>query len=819
MAATEPAAFGALLKHYRLAVSLTQEELAEAAGISTRAISNLERGVNPTARKDTVALLADALHLSGRERTAFARAARGQVRPAGSMSARHNLPAPSTPLIGREREARALDALLRRPDVRLLTLTGPGGIGKTRLALHVAAGLMDDVADGVWFVDLAATSDPALVISTVARVLDVTEVGGQPLIATLHAALRQQRLLLLLDNFEQVIGAAPAVAALLAGCPLLKALVTSREVLRLSGEQQFPVSPLALPDPDDRPDLATLAQYEAVRLFRDRAAAVKPDFALADDNASAVAAICVRLDGLPLAIELAAARVKLLPPDALLHRLGRRLPLLTGGARDLPARQQTLRATIDWSYRLLTADEQALFRRLAVFVGGCTVAAAEALSGALDGGDVFTTLAALVDKSLVRQAIGREGEPRFRMLETIREYGLERLAAAGETAVVEKQHSAFYLRWVEEAEPQLRGPEQGIWLDRLAEEHDNIRSALRRALEWGEAERALRLAAAMWRFWSARGHLSEGRRWLDEALGASLDVPPRVRAAGLNAAGSLARDQGDLAEAAACHDASLQLWREVGDSLGMARSLNNLGVVASEQGDCARAIALYEESLSLFRQLGNTWNVANTLHNIGLALCDAGRLPEALERLTEVMPLWQAAGDPEGLARSLSVIGTVAFFQGDYPRAVTLQEESLALRREIGYQRMITVSLSLLADALLCQGETSRAAACLDEAIRLHAQIASTADLPECLDACGALAGMQGDAARAARVLGAADGLRERLGRAIPPSGVAYHARIVAAVRAQLDATRFTAAWEAGRHMPLEEAMAEALTERPVRAE
>jgi predicted ATPase len=466
--------------------------------------------------------------------------------PLNTLDARRtNLPAQPTPLIGREREVADVTALLRRGDVRLVTLTGPGGTGKTRLGFQIAAELLDDFAEGTYFVDLAPISDPDLVASVIAQTLGARETGGRPLVELLNTYLREKHLLLLLDNFEQVLSAAPLVAGLLAAAPRLKVLVTSREVLHLRSEKEFPVPPLELPDPQHPKEIETLSQYAAVQLFIARALDVKPDFAVTNQNAPALAEVCARLDGLPLALELAAARIKLFSPEALLARLNSRLAVLTGGPRDLPERQQTLRNTIEWSYNLLDAGEQTLFRRLSIFVGGCTGDAVEAVCNP-DGDlplEVIDRLAALLDKSLLKQLEGSDGAPRFMMLETIREYALERLAASGETEVLRRRHAECFLALAETAEPQFHGSDQRLWLDRIEIEHDNLRAALAWSLEGQRATPqspddqlrsalGLRLAAALWQFWDRRGYAPEGRRWLERTLAADRGTatPGRLKA-------------------------------------------------------------------------------------------------------------------------------------------------------------------------------------------------------------------------------------------------------------------------------------------------
>src|SRR5215204_5645368 len=459
-------------------------------------------------------------------------------------SSPNNLPLQHTPLIGREREVEEVCARLRSPGVRILTLTGPGGAGKTRVGLQAAAELLMEFEDGIFFVALAAIADPALVASTIARTLGLTESSTQPPEQLLKGYLHDRQTLLVLDNFEQVLESAPLLDELLSAAPNLKILATSRTPLRLYGEHEFPVPPLSLPDPGSLPPVEHLTRYGAVRLFVERARAVKPDFSLTEENAPAVVEICARLDGLPLAIELAAARTKLLPPRAMLDRLGDRLKLLTGGARNLPQRQRTLRSAIEWSYELLDAGEMTLFSRLAVFSGGCTLEAMEAICDAESElpMDILEGTSSLMDKSLLRQEEGAEGEPRFVMLETIHEYGRERLNKSGEAEEIRRLHAEYFLALAELGESKLRGPEEAKWLECLEIEHDNMRDALSRALDAEEAELALRLAGALWRFWWMRGYYDEGRRWLEAAL-AKDGRASAARAKALEAVGWLADDQ------------------------------------------------------------------------------------------------------------------------------------------------------------------------------------------------------------------------------------------------------------------------------------
>jgi predicted ATPase/transcriptional regulator with XRE-family HTH domain len=534
------ASFGYWVRRQRKALDLTQAELARRVGCAEGTIRMIEADARRPSRQ-IAARLADHLAITPPDRATFIRAARAELSadrlapPVTFNRRRTNLLAQPTPLIGRASEVAKVCSMLRTPDVRLVTLSGPGGVGKTRLALQAVLELLDDFADGISVVNLAPITDADLVVSVIAQTLELREAAGRPLLNQLQDYLHDKHMLLLLDNFEQVIIAAAAVADLLATCSHLTILVTSREILHLRGEKELPVPPLALPELKRLPPLAALAQYAAVELFIARARDVQHDFALTDESAPAVAEICYRLDGLPLAIELAAARIKLLAPQALLGQLGGPFKLLTGGARDLPSRQQTLRRTIDWSYNLLDVGEQMLFRRLGVFVGGCSLEAVAAVSSASQGipGDIWTDtldgLTALVDKSLLRQEAGTDGAPRFMMLETIREYALERLVASGEEAALRQQHALYYLTLAERAEPLLHGAEQLAWLNRLEADYDNLRAVL----AWSQvavdgAAVGLRIVAALWPFWQFGGYLSEGREQVTRMLAHPEAAAPTV---------------------------------------------------------------------------------------------------------------------------------------------------------------------------------------------------------------------------------------------------------------------------------------------------
>jgi predicted ATPase/class 3 adenylate cyclase len=728
--------------------------------------------------------------------------------PATLASAPNNLPAQPTPLVGREREAAEVRALLERPDVRLVTLTGPGGVGKTRLALQAAADLLDRFPDGAWFVDLAAVREPGLVPAAVAGVLGVREEARRSLTDALVAFLRERRLLLLLDNFEQVVEAAPFVAGLLAAAPELRVLATSRARLALRGEHEYPVPPLAVPDPRGPLPLPILTQYEAVRLFVERAVAARADFAITNATAPAVAELCHRLDGLPLAIELAASRVKLLPPDALLARLGQRLDVLASGARDLPARQRTLRAAIAWSHDLLAAEERTLYRRLAVFAGGCTLDAAGTVADPAGELDVFGGLAALVEHSLMRQT-EEVGEPRFAMLESIRAFALEQLAVSGEGERIRRAHAAHVLALAEAADAGQRGPEAIAWLRRLDAEQANLAAALESSLADGEVATALRLASALWRFWEVRGRFAEGRTWLERSLAAGAGSSPELEARARRGAGALARDQGDFAAATSHGEESLRLFRGLGEEPGIASMLVNLGNIARDQGDIAGAAERYAAGLERFRALGDDLHTALALNNLGMALAGLGNTTEAAARYEESLALSRRVGDVRHQAMALSNQGDLAVRLGNIDQAIARQEASLALRREIGDRQGIATALHLLGGAVAAGGNAARAATLYAESLAISHEIGALLNVAETLEELAPLIGV-GQPETALRLFGAAEAA---LGLTLPPEERERQAaEVVTMVGGTMPAQLAAAVWAAGWARPLEEAVTEALT-------
>ncbi len=724
----------------------------------------------------------------------------------------NNLPVQLTSFIGRAREIAEAKELLSK--VRLLTLTGAGGSGKTRLALQVAAEMIDHFPDGVFFVALAPIIDPGLVASTIAQSLAISETPGRSIINSLKDFLQGKSLLLVLDNFEQVIAAAPLVAELLAACSELKILATSREALRIRGERECLVPPLELPNLDQLPALETISQYASVGLFIQRAQAVKPDFKITDETAPAVAEICHRLDGLPLAIELAAARIKLLPPRAMLARLEHRLEFLTGGKRDSPARQQTLRNAIAWSYDLLNETEQELFQRLAVFVGGFTVDAAEAAVGEHpDRVSILEPLGSLLDKNLLREAEGVNNEPRFTMLEMLREYGLEQLEKSGEEGTIRRRHADFFLALAEQAEAQLESAEQVQWMHRMELEHDNLRAAL----EWSKAaagadEIYLRLAGTLGFFWEVRGYYSEGRERLSAVLlTEAAQGRTAARARLLARAAELAYRQSDYPATISLAGESLAICRELGDGQGTASVLIKLGNVATEGGDYPTASKYLEEALSIWRELDDKHGTARALISLGWAALRPGDYLLAQTRLEEALALSRELGDTRSMGFELSGLGEVALRQGDYKRAARLVEESLQLRRQLGNKWGIGVSLGTLGWVAMRMGDRKRAIARLGESLSVRREIGDKGGCAWCLERMAEIALARANGEKAVRLFGAAAALRASIGSVIDPVDQPQYERRLASMRAGLGEEQFNAAWDEGRALTLEQAIVHAL--------
>ena len=726
---------------------------------------------------------------------------------------RHNLPQQVTSFVGREAQIAEVKRLLEK--TRLLTLTGSGGSGKTRLALQVAADLLDGLRDGVWVVEFAPLTDPNLVASTAASVLELREEAEKPMQQTLTEHLRSKHLLLILDNCEHLLTACAQLAdALLRHCPRVLILATSREGLGIAGETTYRVPSLTLPDAKQPRTPESLSHYEAVRLFIDRATQVQTTFAVTNRNAPALASICHRLDGIPLAIELAAARAHSLTVEDINARLDQRFRLLTRGSRTALPRQQTLRSLIDWSYDLLNAAEKALLCRLSVFLGGWTLEAAEAVCSGEPvppGGEAWETLdllTSLCDKSLVVSETAGQSV-RYRLLETVRQYARDRLLEGGEWEKWRDAHLAYFLALGVEAGPHLSGPDQQTWLERWETEHDNLRVALEWAAEQSNWEAGLCLAGAVWRFWYVRGHFAEGRRRLSRLLAAvTPDRQTSARAGALTGAGVLAYCQGEYEAARALFHEALTIRRALEDQPGVAGLLNNLGNVAYDQADYGTARAFFEESLLLRRALGDRRGLSATLNNLGNVFNEQGDYPTARRLFEESLALKQELGDRWGMAHCLSNLGLVACHQDDLPGARAFFDEGLAIRRDIGDRAGIALSLNNLGHVAIERGDGAAARAHFVESLTIERELGDRWGMAFSLEGLAGAGAAAGDAIAAARLWGAAERLRADIGAPLPPTQRRSYERWVSAARAaQGDEAAFDAAWAEGRALTLEPAL------------
>jgi predicted ATPase len=799
----ETPAFGELLKRHRLIARLTQQALAARSGLSAQAIGALERGARRSPYPVTVDLLATALSLSPDEHRILAAAARNRRQPRGEASAddlNHNLPVPPTLLVGRERELALATDLLRRPEVRLLTLTGCPGVGKTRLAMAVAADLAPDFPDGVWLVPLASLSDPGLVGSAIGHPLGDSREGSGSSADTLAAQIGSRRLLLLLDSFEHLVPAAPLLSELLGRCPALKLMVTSRATLHLRGEHQLQILPLPVPESvDAAPDV--LARVPSIELFAQRAAARAPGFRLTAANAQAIAELCQKLDGLPLALELTAAWTRLLPPGLLLERLEDCLRAEVEGPQDLPEHQRTMRATLQWSYCLLSEGQRALFRRLSVFAGAAPIEAMEAVcqgAGPIPDG-VLRSLNGLVDQNMaLREAV--DDELRLSMLEVMRAFAREQLVASGEAEATARAHAEWYLALADAAERALKGPGQLAWLDRLERERDNLRAAMGWARDHHQIELGLAVAGRLWRFWERRGHVPEGLAWLDDLLARDADVSPETRARALNAAGNLSRWI-DCRARAGHYAASLALYRQLGDREGVGRLLSNLGMVDQDLQDHRTACARFEESVAILRSLGDNYLLGNTLSNFAFSALDLGDHRRAARMFEEANAIRRRLDDRLGLARSLMGEGIALERLGASERAAELMGESLDLCRTMGDQATLAFVLALRGDAARADDWWESAARDYAEALIVAQRVGAPRITLMCVEGLAAVASARREMEVAATLYGAGDALREQCGM---PSARVDDRRRATVGETLLDG-RVSRAWADGLRLSLPE--------------
>ncbi|NOK83936.1 MAG: hypothetical protein GFH27_549309n63 [Chloroflexi bacterium AL-W] len=833
--------FGQWLRHQRDQRGLTREALAQQIGYSAALLRKLETGERRPSHQ-VAERLAQIFEVAIDQHSTFIQHARngtaplltptptatpavralGPITPVVSPS---NLPAPRTTLIGRNTDVQQVCQLLTQSEVRLVTLTGHGGVGKTRLALQVAAQIQNIFLHGVWFIDLTTVTDPTMVISTIAQTLGIREHGSTNVLEQVQIYLQTRNVLLFLDNFEQVLDAASQVAQLLDGVAQLKILITSRVRLQLDGEHVVTVEPLVLPPLDPLPPLVELAKNSSVALFVARAQASQKDFALTETNATAIATVCMHLAGLPLALELAAARLRVLSPTALLQRLIEHHEALTEGVRDGPSRQQSMQATIGWSYGLLKPAEQILFIRLAVFVGGCTLTAIETICSGQDTDKhsptdtskiaslwipVLDGLAALLDSNLITRSIEADDEPRFGMLVPIYSYARNKLLATPEIAILQERHAGYYLAFAEQAAAELTGPQQQQWLDWLEHEHDNLRAALQWFIEQEDAESALRLGTALWRFWEVRGHWSEGVHWLEQALSREQQIPIELRASTLHVLGRLLAYLSEFQRAYTYLETSLQLWRDLGDQGNIALLLNSLGLAVNKQGQLDQATVYFEESYKLYQLAGDTLGAARAQSNLGVIAAEIGDCTRARSLYQDSLANYRKLGDTAGVSVMLGNLGIVMWLEGDYEEARRLTLESLKLARQLNYMPVLVNNLVYLVKICLSQHDLTNAQVYLLESLPLTRDPARRRLLADTIEGAAGLAGKCGQYEQAARLWGATSTLRETISSFWPPSERPFYEQLIAEAASQIDPSTWEAAWLAGQQLSWEQAFVEA---------
>lgn len=817
--------FGEWLKRRRKAAGLTQVQLARQISCSTSALKKLEAEERrPSAQ--IAERLAQIFHIAPDERSAFLRFSRGDWQSAPSTTiattpwrvstpaTRSNLPATTTSLIGREKEINGVHSYLLSADIRLVTLIGPPGIGKTRLSLASGRALLPDFPDGVFFIPLAPLEDPNLIVPVLVQTLGYVKAGKLPAYQQLVQAIGDKQVLLVIDNCEHLIeDVAPLLAEILSACPWLKILATSREPLRIPGEWLYPVPTLTLPASNSHPDIEAAANFSALTLFSERARAARSDFTLNDDNIQSVTAICTQLDGLPLAIELIAARVRLLSPQALLERLSGEFVLSADGMRAVPVRQKTLYNAIGWSYALLSAEEQQLFAYLAVFTGGFTLEAAESIfSVKFSDKSISALITSLSDKSLLRQSLDARGDPRLLMLVTIRQFALDRLRRAASEAEARDWHLAYFLDLAEQAETQRKGAGQLLWLNRLETEHYNLIAALQWALENENAEVAARLAGSLGEFWAIRGYLIDGRYWLDKVLIYEQKLSTPLLAKLFVAAGRVAFERADFIGAKQYYIRSLALWRETGQTEWIAELLTRLGRSVRQEGDYANAVTYYEESLALNRQLGDKSGVALALNSLGYVAQLLGDYVQAKAYAEESLTIRRQLDERRGIAASLNALAEVARLQGEHERAQQLYEECLSLCRELGDRRCVAGANHNLGHVTLLQGNYKSASELFKRGLKLYQGLGNSEGIALCLAGIAGVTAAQGKPEQAARLFAAAEVWLEMVHAQLSPADRFAWQHNQANTQAQLDQIAFHAAWAIGRTLSLDEAIHLALT-------